>query len=278
MGALTIRRLHIDLGSPIPRHWCGGDAFRTAFFNALSMSFPRGEQFFIDAVRRGVSSLPPDQRAVFDTEVRGFVGQEATHRRIHDLFNGHLEAQGLVNHWEGRAERRQATTALADPRHAVGITAATEHLTAILSEWGLAHPQWLCSTDQRINTMWQWHFSEEIEHKSTAIDVYLALGGSDAWRVRYYRLVTRLFLIDLARQTFNNLWHDGTWWRPSTWASAVRFLFGRQGLVPALRQPWKAYLMPHFHPSQMHSEIAGQWLRDNHHAYSPVSPASQAFS
>ena len=27
------------------RNWCGGDAFATALFNALSMSFPFGEQF-----------------------------------------------------------------------------------------------------------------------------------------------------------------------------------------------------------------------------------------
>ena len=46
-------RLLIDLEAPIARHWNGGDAFRTAYFNALSMSFPVGEQFFIDSVRDG---------------------------------------------------------------------------------------------------------------------------------------------------------------------------------------------------------------------------------
>jgi predicted metal-dependent hydrolase len=273
MSQLTVRRLHIDLGLPLPRHWCGGDAFRTAFFNALSMSFPRGEQFFIDAVKRGVATLPADKRAALESEVKGFIGQEATHRRIHSLFNGHLEKQGLVNHWQARADRRLSLTADADPRHDLGITAATEHLTAILSEWGLAHPHWLHSEDARINTMWLWHFSEEIEHKSTAIDVYLALGGNDQWRVRYYRLITKTFLHELARQTINNLWHDGTWWRPSTWASASRFLFGRDGLVRALRGPWKDYLMPGFHPHQMHNEHASRWLQENQHAYSPVSPS-----
>ena len=53
MTELVVRRLLIDLETPFERHWCGGDAFRTAFFNALSMSFPVGEQFFIDAVRGG---------------------------------------------------------------------------------------------------------------------------------------------------------------------------------------------------------------------------------
>ena len=48
MTDLHVRRLLIDLETPFARHWCGGDAFRSALFNALSMSFPIGEQFFID--------------------------------------------------------------------------------------------------------------------------------------------------------------------------------------------------------------------------------------
>ena len=35
---------------------CAGDAFLTAWFNALSMSFPVGEQFFIDSVRNGLQA------------------------------------------------------------------------------------------------------------------------------------------------------------------------------------------------------------------------------
>ena len=57
MTELVIRRLLIDLETPFARHWCGGDAFRSALFNALSMSFPMGEQFFIDAVRDGPKSM-----------------------------------------------------------------------------------------------------------------------------------------------------------------------------------------------------------------------------
>ena len=89
---LTVRRLRVDLETPFARHWNGGDAFRTAWFNALSMSFPVGEQFFIDAVRDGLKALPAAERERFAAEVQGFVGQEATHRRIHALFNAQLEA------------------------------------------------------------------------------------------------------------------------------------------------------------------------------------------
>ena len=45
--------------------------------------FPIGEQFFIDSVRSGFKALPPDQQSRSQAEVQGFVGQEATHGRIH---------------------------------------------------------------------------------------------------------------------------------------------------------------------------------------------------
>ena len=54
MTDLVVRRLLIDLETPFAQRWNGGDAFRSAFFSALSMSFPVGEQFFIDAVREGL--------------------------------------------------------------------------------------------------------------------------------------------------------------------------------------------------------------------------------
>jgi uncharacterized protein len=94
MTDLVVRRLLIDLQTPFGRNWCGGDAFSTAFFNALSMSFPFGEQFFIDAVRDAAATLPAQVQEELRADVRGFIGQEATHRRIHSLFNGHPAGPG----------------------------------------------------------------------------------------------------------------------------------------------------------------------------------------
>ena len=58
MADLYVRRLLIDLETPFARRWCGGDAFLSALFDALSMSFPIGEQFFIDAVKDGLKAMP----------------------------------------------------------------------------------------------------------------------------------------------------------------------------------------------------------------------------
>ena len=210
MTDLVVRRLLIALETPLPRHWCGGDPFRTALFNALSMSFPVGEQFFIDSVRDGLKLLPEEQQDAHKAEVQGFIGQEATHRRIHALFNGHLERQGLVNHWAPRIQKRMKMLDGVDPRHPLAITAANEHFTAILAEWLLSHPEVFGQTEERLKTMWLWHSAEEAEHKNTAFDLYQTLDGSYKWRATWFRRVTLIFLGDTLRQTVNNLHHAGT--------------------------------------------------------------------
>lgn len=270
MTELVVRRLLVDLETPLPRHWNDGDAFRSALFNALSFSFPAGEQFFIDAIRRALAAAPAELKARFDDEAKGFVGQEATHRRIHQRFNAHLEKQGLVNHWEGRIRRRQQQLEGADPRAWLAVTAATEHFTAFLAEYLLTKPLFE-GTEARLRDLWLWHSSEESEHRSTAFDLYRALGGNEYWRLRIFNVVTLHFCTDLVRQTLNNLWHDGTWWRPSTWASAWRTLFARGGLVRECFRPWRDYKRPDFHPSQGDGSAGVAWLAAHADLAPPVA-------
>lgn len=275
MTQLSVRRLLIDLEPSFARHWFGGDPFRTALFNALSMSFPAGEQFFIDAVRRAHQALPADQRAAFDAEVRGFVGQEATHRRIHALFNGHLQAQGYVNEWEQRIPARVAFIERGDPRHALAATACYEHFTAIFAEWLLRHPARFDGVEPRLAAMWQWHSAEESEHRGTAFDLYVALGGDRRWRVRWMRIVTFHFVGDLARQTVCNLKRDGELWRWRTWKSGARTLFGRGGLIRECFGPWREWFRRDFHPMKQAAPGGARWLEQNAQAYSLVGQAPQ---
>jgi predicted metal-dependent hydrolase len=268
---LTVRRLQVDLETPFGRHWNGGDAFRTAWFNALSMSFPVGEQFFIDALRGALKALPQAERERWAAEVQGFVGQEATHRRIHALFNAQLETQGHRNTWAQRSLARIRRLDGLDPRHAVAATAATEHITAVLADWMLTHPEALAGAEPRLQTLWLWHAAEESEHRSTAFDVYRALGGNDLWRRRYMRLVTFHFLADVFRQTLRNLRHDGALWRVSTWRSGAAFLFGRAGLLRQALRPWRAYFGAGFHPRQQDDAAGARWLREHPQAYVVVA-------
>ncbi len=276
MTDLVVRQLLVDLKPEFARHWASGDAFRSALFNALSMSFPVGEQFFIDSVRAGVQALPADKRERYAAEVQGFIGQEATHRRIHALFNGHLDKQGHTNAWEARILRGLERFNGTDVRHRVAVTAATEHFTAILAEWLLQYPEALAGSEPRLITMWLWHSAEESEHRCTAFDLYQALGGNHQWRLRWFRVVTFFFLTDLLRQTVRNLWHDGELFKWKTLKSASSYLFGPHGLLRLTYAPWRTYLAADFHPSQQDDRLAVDWLRDNAAQFRPVRQVETA--
>ncbi|MDO8283636.1 MAG: metal-dependent hydrolase [Rhodoferax sp.] len=274
MTELTVRRLLIDLTTPFAPRWNGGDAFRSAFFNALSMSFPIGEQYFIDSVRAGLKALPEGERARLATEVQGFVGQEATHRRIHGLFNGHLERQGHTNELERRAAVRLQQNAHRDVRVHVGATAATEHLTAIFADWMLSHPAALQGAEPRLQTLWLWHSAEESEHRSTAFDIYKALNGNEEWRIKIFRYITITFLSDVIRQTVRNLWHDRSLFKWSTWRSAYQLLLSKDGMFRGNYKLWRDYMAPGFHPRQQADSLSVQWLKTNADQFTPVGQSA----
>ena len=285
---LPVRRLLVDLELPMARHWNGGDAFRTAFANALSMSFPVGEQFFIEAVREGVQTLPPGEEAeALRRTAQGFIGQEATHRYLHGLFNAQLLAQGLHNTWEVRATRRIARLRalrgqdrIRRPElHELAVTAAYEHYTAIFGDITLAGAgqpgDWFAGATTAQRTLWQWHAAEESEHRAVAFDVYQALGGNYRWRIRWFLFVSCIFAMEASRQTLRNLWDDGTWWWPSTWGAALRFFWGRHGAVWRCAGPVLAYLRRDFHPAQLGDpQHAQRWLAAHERDFRPVGGAA----
>jgi hypothetical protein len=235
------------------------------------MSFPLGEQFFMDSVRAGLKALPPNEQEKFVAEAQGFIGQEATHRRIHALFNAQIEKHGLVNHWEPRARERLKMLASFSPRHWLAITAATEHFTAVFADWLLSNPEWFDGSEDRLKTMWLWHSAEESEHKCTAFDLYLALGGSHQWRVTWFNRTSLVFFSDLLRQTVNNLHNDGSLWQWRTWVSGAGFLFGKRGMIRSMFKPWWAYRREGFHPNQLHNDLSLSWLQSNQQAFTEVN-------
>lgn len=243
MTDLTIRKLLIDLDTPFDIRWNGGDAFTSAFMNALSMSFPVGEQFFIDSLRRGIKELPPRLQAEFTQDVKGFIGQEATHRRIHELFNRHVLNHGMVNHWELRVSKRVEHINKKKAIHAVAITAAYEHYTSVFASWLLKHPEFLAQASERLQTLWLWHASEETEHRCVSFDIYRAMGGNEVWRKRWMITVTVFF-----SATF--------FARPSiTCGTTAAFLSSAHGEVPGgIYLLKKVYSLVHFQIGKVISE------------------------
>jgi predicted metal-dependent hydrolase len=272
MSTLTVRKLNIDLSRGFGRHWLGGDAYRTQLFNALSMSFPIGEQSFIDSLRRVPEACLTDP--ALREQLKNFIGQEASHRFVHAQFNAQLNAQGLEYIlersvlWRLRLIERHG-----DLRNWVAITCAFEHFTAMLADGVLTRPRWIGDAEAELKTLWSWHAAEEIEHKAVAFDVFKAAGGGYWRRVLWFIHICFVFAADIAIQTTHNLYRDGTLFKPRTWLSAVRTWFGRDGLLWHIAPPALAYLSPSFHPMQHDNlHLTRQWLDDNSPAYRELGP------
>lgn len=269
MSALTVRKLEVDLSQGFGRHWLGGDAYRTQLFNALSMSFPIGEQMFIDSLRAVPRErLGPALRA----ELKDFIGQEASHRHVHVQYNRQLALQGFEYTLEPTVLRRIALINRLEPRSRVAITCALEHYTAILADGVLRYPGWIGDAEPALRTLWSWHAVEESEHKGVAFDVYRAAGGGYWRRVLWFVETSRTFWVDVARQTVYNLRQDGELYKARTWVSAARTWFGLQGLAWHLLGPSLRYLSPWFHPWQHdNSDLVRAWLSSNSGAYRAIA-------
>ncbi len=264
---LTIRKLLIDVEKGFPRHWAG-DAFTSQYYNAFSMSFPAGEQAFIDSVRDCLPFLPSDSR--YDTlreAAKQFIGQEATHRRVHARYNEQLAQQGLINHWEGWIAKRLAKykAQKLHPLNFLATTAAYEHMTAIFADLHLSRPDLLAKATPDMQQLWRWHASEESEHRSVAFDLYQACGGRNRNRVIAFLFALVWFTTEAGKQTLSNLSRDKTLWHPSTWWSAIRYFWHpTKGMVWAVIPPTMSYLRKDFHPWKNHSLApARQWLNAN---------------
>ena len=248
-GAIRPRHPTFDLEEALSGDWNGGDPFRTAFFNAMSLSFPSGERFFIDAVRAFEDEV--DEPELRDA-IRGFIGQEAVHRRIHQTYNetfcrkrgydlDELEAPMLEGVEWGREN--------VSPLGQLAVTVALEHLTATLAAALLGQRSMtLGGADPRVAEVWLWHAVEETEHRSVAFDVYSRVGGCPIRLRKTLWPVTVNFLKDNFRAVRAMLRRDGH--GETVFVRGLWHFFGWPGILRRVAPTWAAFRRRGFDPEE----------------------------
>jgi len=147
------------------RWWNGGDPVATALYNALSATFPEGEAFFVESVRRYRDGAPTR----LGQEIKAFTTQEAIHSREHAAFNkAAIEAGYDLKMLEDRVHWRLGLVKERPPIASLAATMALEHFTAILAHELLRDPAHLGKAEPDSAALWKWHAAEEIEHKGVA--------------------------------------------------------------------------------------------------------------
>ena len=247
---ITPRDRRFGRGMRQDRWWMAGDPVATAFYNALSATFPKGEAFFVESVRLFREGAPPK----LEQEIKAFVTQEVMHSREHVQFNKRaLEAGYDLTALEERVEWRLSITRARPPIVNLAATMCLEHFTAILAHQLLKNPRHLGRADPESAALWRWHAIEEIEHKGVAYDTWLH--ATKHWprrkrwsvKARVMLFVTRNFVVDRSLGTLELLRQDGiTGLR--AWARMLWFSWVRPGMLRRIFGAWFAFFLPRFHP------------------------------
>ena len=247
---ITPRDLKLDRDASSPRWWHGGDPVATAFFNALSASFPQGETFFIESVRR----YRDQGDARLQEQIAAFIQQEAAHTREHVVFNKLIKNAGYDTTAMDAETRRRLD--IARSRHPVvqlAITVALEHFTAIMAHSLLTDENPLPGAPPEVLRLWQWHAIEEIEHKAVAYDTFLAvtreLSPMKRWALRCH-----VMLLIGAQFWYSNFERMADFFRqdgintPRTWLRVFTYLWFKPGMMRRIFRPYVSFFRPGFHP------------------------------
>ena len=247
------RNRSFALREPLAGNWHGGRAFHTTFFNALSLSFPTGEKFFVDSVKYYLPRID-DPKLKRDAAV--FVQQEYIHRREHQRYNEMLaEVRGFdFEKLEALYIREIERANREPPIVRLAATVVLEHITAMFAAGSMRNTRWMDGADPLMADLWQWHAIEETEHKSVAYDVFLAVGGERKLLRRMMRIIRMRFPYNVCRSMCKMRRMEG---KPvlslSFWREGYAFLLGQNGVIREIAHDFQLFFRDDFHP----------WMIDN---------------
>jgi uncharacterized protein len=257
-------KLDFDLDGDIPKFWMGNDPLKTRFFDAMSLSFPEGERYFIQCVRAFKDKIDDPH---LQKEVTAFIRQEAQHGIAHTQYNNRLKAQGVnVDGLEKYFRDIQARTRrdLSDDFN-LAITAGFEHLTAIMCHGFIERRDILKNFEPRMRALYAWHAIEEVEHKSVAFDVMARYS-----KIGYFRRIGAMLLISVIfpLQTFALMNYIlrmdgfGFWKQATMWPKFLWWMYKPVGgMWTHVMGHYLKWYLPGFHPWKSGEvKLHTQWI------------------
>ncbi|MCQ4081738.1 metal-dependent hydrolase [Streptomyces sp. RB6PN25] len=270
-----------------PLHWIPGEPTATHVINVLHLLLPAGERWFVKVFKEALPLVTDDELLA---DVKGFMGQEATHSVQHSYVLDHLAEQGLDTKPYTRHVDWIFDVLLGEKppvwapvpanewlRFRLSLIAAIEQFTAVLGDWVLsAESLDAADPDPVMLDLLRWHGAEEVEHRSVAFDMYQHTGGSGL-----PRYVRRIEGMAVTAPVLLWLWAAGASYlirHDPQLRGSIRYSLRehnkavKKGLLPTWRELGAAiprYLRRSYHPSQEGSMRAAV-------EYLATSPAARA--
>ena len=279
---IQARKVHFDLADS-PLHWIPGHPVASHVVSVLNIVLPAGERWFVETFNE---ALPLVKDPKLAEDIRGFIGQEATHADVHDqALRGYMVDRGvdpapLLDQVEQLFTGVLAPPDTTDPARRMThlcdrlwLIAAIEHYTAVMGDFALNCTWDDHDADPTLVDLFRWHGSEEVEHRSVAHDVATYFDSSYLSRVRAMATAAVMLCIFFQRAA----WYlvktdpsvDANWWT----FNRMRMRDSKLGLLPRYRKLFGSNTLAYFRPGYSPDELGSTAQAV---AYLAASPAARA--
>ena len=279
---IQARKVSFDV-SDVPLHWIPGHPAASHVISVLNLVLPAGERWFVETFDEALPMVTDPHLA---DDIRGFIGQEATHADVHDtilhdfMVERGVDPSPILAQVEHVFSRVLAPIDSPDPAvrlnhlcERLWLIAAIEHYTAVMGDFALNCTWDDHGADPTLTDLFRWHGSEEVEHRSVAHDVATYFHDSYLARIRAMTVAASMLFVFFQRTAWYLVKTDpavtASWWR----FNRMRMRDSKLGLLPRYSSLFGSSTLTYFRrgysPEQFGSTAQAV-------AYLASSPAARA--
>jgi predicted metal-dependent hydrolase len=186
---LVIRRLPFEFDDDVPFQWQPSNPEFGVLMNSVAIIAIAFEKYVVSAVRAAIPRITDPAVA---EEAQAFLTQEAQHAAAHRRHMRALATRypgvGLVRD-QAIAEYDRLFEAHPLDYHLAYIADLEATFTPIFKLWLDRHEILFEPGDDRVASLFLWHFVEEVEHRSSALIIYSHVVGRPSYRLKMSRSV-----------------------------------------------------------------------------------------
>ncbi|KZX86468.1 hypothetical protein A3715_00025 [Oleiphilus sp. HI0009] len=260
---VTPRAIEFDFSDLTDLLFFDNNRLKTSFILGLSAAIPHAEDLIIEKMRLYRDRITD---AELLDDMRGIIGQEAHHSRVHAAFNN--KAKELGSDVPGITEitnnRMRKSIGKLSEKEQLALAVCYEHITALFGNVFAKNPEVLEGLKGSAHELMSWHAMEEIEHKSVCFDVYMAIFNDRKCIKKmahkaYYNAMTNIHY-----GMFLDLKSSKTMPKMKDISGFLHFLFSKKGIVRASFKDSLKIYSNNFDPREIdNTEFVNKWVSEN---------------
>ena len=270
---ITPRRFRVAFPDDIPRYWADGSPFLTAILNTYTLLVPDNELYYIRTLRKILGRIDDPG---LKKDLLAFFRQEGEHGMAHRRYWNNLTHQGFRTNGFVRITSivlYRVIEPVLPLRIHVAIVAAIEHINALLARLFLSR-KLLRNSDPYMRLLFEYHFAEEIEHKSVSFDVLHARGIGWALRSLAMLFVAPAMYLTFTIGSVFLLAQDHQLFRWRTVRDAWLHMIRRDRMIAGTVSGIARYCRPGFHPRQENDQALAEAVFEGDFARLAGGPSS----